>query len=80
MDRLDYVSMVAGEHGFCMAVESSVIYIVYIYCTRLKPFHPLDTGPLQYSTTYVVLYWRGLSPGMYCHLYMDPGMGILISV
>ena len=22
MDRLDYVSMVAGEHGFCMAIES----------------------------------------------------------
>nr|BAX09247.1 NADH dehydrogenase subunit 7 [Hemistasia phaeocysticola] len=24
MDRLDYVSMVAGEHGFCMAVESGL--------------------------------------------------------
>ena len=27
MDRLDYVSMVAGEHGFCMAVESG--YRIY---------------------------------------------------
>jgi len=24
MDRLDYVSMVAGEHGFCMAIESGL--------------------------------------------------------
>ena len=27
MDRLDYVSMVAGEHGFCMAIESDQILV-----------------------------------------------------
>jgi len=49
LDRLDYVSMVSGEHGFCMAVESVVIYSIYITAGSTSVWVP-------YSITYVVLY------------------------
>ena len=51
MDRLDYVSMVAGEHGFCMAIESRfIVYKPRLYCVVSKrgpgPHIMWGPGPL----------------------------------
>ena len=57
MDRLDYVSMVAGEHGFCMAIES--------WDTYPKTHDPGSMDPEQvlYSTG-IHQYCTGLITGL----------------